>query len=387
MKLVNCPVCGSRCSADIEKCPECGFEIKQYFEQKSDSKNNKKAPVLLIGCAFLAILVAFLVINIIFRNISELANHAENAEPLDEIFSETNMVQEDISTSEVSTAKVPPSEASTSEVSTAEASTSDIDVSGVYSGDDHEILVLSPDGLAYYYCTEIAFTELECPWYIKDDKVYIEFARLHCIVTANVDKKELLFKSDSANWNTELFSRLDVEPEQYLTKALSTHDTNATLNSDGTLTYTLDGISYTLPKTFIDFEDTSDNQSDWSAFIDEDVQSNFVSTVLFYKSFGALPKESSVNDNATDFASRFLTEASTTSYKATTVAGHPGYLCEITGYLNQGFTDLQNYKVSGYIAIFNNESTHNNNYVMLVQYSDRSTDNSTVFGEILKSAR
>ncbi len=372
MKLVNCPVCGSRCSADIEKCPECGFEIKQYFEQKSDSKNNKKAPFLLIGCAFLAILVAFLVINIIFRNISELANHAENAEPLDEIFSETNMVQEDISTSEVSTA---------------EASTSDIDVSGVYSGDDHEILVLSPDGLAYYYCTEIAFTELECPWYIKDDKVYIEFARLHCIVTANVDKKELLFKSDSANWNTELFSRLDVEPEQYLTKALSTHDSNATLNSDGTLTYKLDGISYTLPKTFIDFEDASDNQSNWSAFVDEDVQSDFVSAVLFYKSLGALPKESSVSDNATDFASRFLTEASVTSCKATTVAGHPGYLCEVTGYLNQGFSALQNYKVSGYITIFNNESTHNNNYVMLVQNSDRSTDNSSIFGEILKSAR
>ncbi|MBO5624136.1 MAG: hypothetical protein J5959_21190 [Butyrivibrio sp.] len=367
MKLVNCPVCGNRCSADIEKCPECGFEIRQYFDKKTVSKKNKKVPLLLIGCACLAILAAIFIANTISDNKSELSKHTESAEPLEEIFPETEAVQTNTTSSELLT--------------------SDIDVSGVYSGDDHEILVLSSDGLAYYYCTEIAFTELECPWYIKDDNVHIELSRLHCIVTAKVDEKELLFKSESANWNTELFTRLDVEPEQYLTKALSTHDPNATLNSDGTLTYTLDGISYTLPKTFIDLKDESDNESNWSAFIDEDVQSDFVSGVLFYKSLGSLPKESSVNDYATDFASRFLTDASIVSCTATTVAGYPGYLCEVTGYFNQGFNALQNYKVSGYIAIFNNEDTHNNDYVMLVQNSDRSTDNSTVFGDILKSAR
>ena len=64
----------------------------------------------------------------------------------------------------------------------------------------------------------------------SDDLVYIELSRLHCTVTSKIDEKELLFKSDSANWNTELFTRLDVEPEQYLTKTLSTYDPKATLN-------------------------------------------------------------------------------------------------------------------------------------------------------------
>lgn len=366
MKLVNCPVCGARCSADIEKCPECGFEIRQYFQKRITSNNKKKLPVLLIACACVAILAIILISGIASRNKKELAKHAENAESLEEIFPEAVKTQDDTATSV--------------------APTADIDVSGVYSGDDHEILVLNSDGLAYYYCTEISFTELECPWYIKDDLVYIELSRLHCIVTAKINEKELLFKSDSTNWNTELFTRLDVEPEQYLTKALSTYDPNATLNKDGTITYQLDGISYTLPKSFIDFNDEADNQDNWSAFVDEDAQADYVSSVLFYRALGSLPKESEVKNNAKDFASRFLNEASITSYTATTVAGYPGYLCEVTGYLNKGFAALQNYEVSGYIAVFNNGNTRKNNYVMLVQNANRSIDNSDVFGNILKSA-
>ncbi len=111
-----------------------------------------------------------------------------------------------------------------------------------------------------------------------------------------------------------------------------------------------------------------------------------MSSVLFYRSLGSLPKESDVKDNATDFASRFLNEVSVVSYTATTVAGYPGYLCEVTGYLNKGFSALQGNEVSGYIAVFNNENTHKNNYVMFVQNSNRFIDNSDVFGDILKSA-
>ena len=107
-----------------------------------------------------------------------------------------------------------------------------------------------------------------------------------------------------------------------------------------TLTYQLEGICYTLPKSFIDLEDEADNQPDWSAFIDEDIQADYVSSILFYRSLGSLPKESDVKDNATEFASRFLNEASIVSCTATTVAGHPGYLCEVTGYLNKGFAVL-----------------------------------------------
>ena len=36
MKLVNCPICGTRCSADTEKCPECGFINKNHPSENMD---------------------------------------------------------------------------------------------------------------------------------------------------------------------------------------------------------------------------------------------------------------------------------------------------------------------------------------------------------------
>lgn len=367
MKLINCPICGTRCSADSVVCPECGFEIKNYFEDHKQPQKKAKSVSII---ALLALFIIAIIIAIIFTIMPRSSTNESNSssESLDDIFSDTT-------DSNVDNVSASPSESSVS-----------VDVSGVYSGDDHEILVLNNDGLAYYYCTSIEFTELQCPWYIEDGKVFIDLSRLHCTVVADVDDKELLFKSDSANWNTELFSKLDVEPEQYLTKALKTNDSNATLNYDGTITYNLDGITYTLPKSFIDYKDDFDDMEDCSAFIDQDLQSDYMSSVLFQSAAGAPLDESAAKELSEVFASGFYDNVAVTFCTPTVIAGYQAYLCEITGYLNEGFNKLQNHEISGYISIFYNTDTKNDTFIMMVQYSNRSTDNSSVFGEILKSA-
>lgn len=366
MKLINCPVCGTRCSADIEKCPECGFEIKEYFSENKHPKPAKRNfSALAIGIVLLALTTIIIVSIATQRKISSL-KHTETTESLDELF--------------------PTSESTSEATNITTSDNSNIDVSGVYSGDDHEILVLNSDGLAYYYCVSIEFTELQCPWYVKDGNVYIDFSRLHCTVVAKANEKELLFKSDSANWNTELFTRLDVEPEQYLTKGLSTNDENAKLNPDGTLTYTLDGITYTLPKSFIDMEDDFDTMEDTSAFIDQDVQSNYLSTALFQKISGNQLNSESAKDALTAFVSGFYNDITVSECTITEVAGHQGYISNVTGYLNQGFSRLQNYEITGFVIVFYNEKTHNNNFIMMVQSANRSIDNTDAFGGILKSA-
>ncbi len=366
MKLINCPVCGTRCSADTEKCPECGFEIKEYFSDKKQPQPKKKNVSALIAGIALLVFVIVLVISLTAQKKIGNLKHTEPTESLDELF--------------------PSSESATVTSSTNTTDSSGINVSGVYSGDDHEILVLNSDGLAYYYCVSIEFTELQCPWYVKDGNVYIDFSRLHCTVEAKVDDKELLFKSDSANWNTELFTRLDVSPKQYLTKKLSTHDKNATLNYDGTLSYTLDGITYTLPKSFIDLEDDFDTMENTSAFIDQDVQHNYLSSIVFQKLSGKSLDEESSKDAITTFVSSFYNDITVSDCTATKVAGHNGYISEIGGYLNKGFSRLENYEINGFVVVFYNEKTSNDNFIMMVQSSNRDIDNTDIFGEILRAA-
>ena len=331
MRLVNCPICGTRCSADIEKCPECGFEIRKYFESENVSSIRKKQPPIMAACALGAILI------LVFMFLS--------------------------------------------------FSTSGIDVSGVYSGDDNEILVLNSDGLAYYYCFDIQYTELECPWYIKDGTVYIELSRLHCTIFANIDKKELIFKSNSINWNTEVFTRLNVKPEQYLTKIPSTNDPKATLNRDGTISYTNDDITYILPKMFMDMEDDFDSKDDTSIFIDQDVQSDYIASATFHSSKGNDLTQPLAETLAHIFASGFYENTTISNCTVIEIAGHTGYRFELTGFLNKGFKPLEGHEMDGYIIIFYNESTGNNNYLMLVQTSNRDIDDTAVFEEILQSAR
>ncbi|SEA49558.1 hypothetical protein SAMN05216349_11455 [Oribacterium sp. KHPX15] len=354
MRLVNCPICGKRCSADTEKCPECGFEIRQYFESNNVPEKRKKKP------HFGAVCILCVIVFVFFTSIFILVRNSSKPK-MDTIYKESTVGL---------------------------VSNKNIDVSGVYSGDDNEILVLNSDGLAYYYCIDIQYTELACPWHIKDDTVYIELSRLHCIIFAKIDdEKELIFKSDSSNWNPELFTRINLEPEQYLTKIPATNDPKATLNRDGTISYTNDGTTYILPKMFMDFKDEFDSKEDSSCFIDQDTQSNYIASVVFHCSEGRELTLPLAEKLAQIFGSRFYENITISNSTKLEICGHQGYRFKATGYLNKGFNTWEGYEMDGSIIIFYNESTGNNNYIMMSQTSNRALDDTELFEDILKSAR
>lgn len=45
MALINCPECGRQVSSQAEKCPGCGFPIRNYAENFQNSKRRKEKSI------------------------------------------------------------------------------------------------------------------------------------------------------------------------------------------------------------------------------------------------------------------------------------------------------------------------------------------------------
>ncbi len=428
MRLINCPKCGCRCSDQNNCCPECGFELNEYFTTKTDKPTCFKSFLLFVS-GILILVCILLAVLFVFRfthkdNTDENTVSPDYAEPImenstekvesDDIISDTSTIAsntnnnttvinnyainntplyEDDSEEDIPSDKTQSSEndnSSNPDVTSEEDIKRDYsvsDVSGVYSGDDHEILVLDTDGLAYYYCIQIECTDLQCPWYIEGNKVYIDLARLHCTVYADITENELIFKSNSLNWNTELFTRINVEPKDYLNQKLVTHDPHATLNIDGTITYSLDNITYIVPKTYLDYEDEFDFDSDSSAFVEPNADLNYASTILFYRESGDKLSGINVENHITNFASSFYDDVQISKYDSISIAHNSATLYIVTGYQNSGFQALQATPVTGYIAAFYNSNSIYTNLIMFMQTANREYDSSDAFLDMLKSAK
>ena len=428
MRLINCPKCGCRCSDQNNCCPECGFELNEYFTTKTDRPTRIRSFLLFVS-GILILICVLLTVLFVFRfthkdNTVEKPVPPDITEPIaenntekiesDDITSDTstialntdnnttvinnyvidNMTQyEDDSEEEVPSYNDQKSEndnSSSTDVTSVEDIKRDYsvsDVSGVYSGDDHEILVLDKDGLAYYYCIQIECTDLQCPWYIEGNKVYIDLARLHCIVYADITENELIFKSNSLNWNTELFTRINVEPKDYLHQKLVTHDPNAILNIDGTITYSLDNITYIVPKTYLDYEDAFDHEADCSAFVEPNADLDYASTIMFYRENGDNLSDINAEKNIKKFALNFYDDVQIGKHENISIAHNSATLYNVTGYQNSGFQALQAMPVTGYIAVFYNNKSSHTNLIMFMQTDNREYDSSDAFLEMLKNAK
>ncbi len=263
---------------------------------------------------------------------------------------------------------------------------------GVYRGNDSDILVISENGSACYYCYDPTFTELDCPWTYQDGKFSIEFSKMHCEVYDAVhenDFSELMLRSDSPNWNAELFVRIDVKPEEYLTRTVLAHDPAITVEQDGSMHFTLDGISFYVPKHYCDFEDDFDDMEDCLAFASLDVQTDYVSSLLFYETFefrsGSLFKNDG-DDLAESFCDRFVDNGQATYSSKATVAGNPALIYDLSGTLNGGFMGLSGYSAAGKLAIILNKKSGKIIYVQFLQATDRQLDYMDDFDRILSEA-
>ncbi len=263
---------------------------------------------------------------------------------------------------------------------------------GVYTGNDLEILVIDDTGLAYYYCIEPQFTELECPWRLENNRLAIDFARMHCTVYANLkdtDGSELILQSDSMNWNTEVFSKIDLKPSEYIERKVELHDPKATLNADGSIDYVMQDINFNIPKTFIDYEDDFDKTEDMSAFIETDVDDQFTSGLLFVK----YPVPVTRIDFDRRYSSIFklfndglLNESSITGINEATVAGYHSYTADVNGRFNKGFSILSGLRVSGKATLIHIPDTNTLVYTALFQTDSRKYDSIPSFEEMLENA-
>ncbi len=263
---------------------------------------------------------------------------------------------------------------------------------GVYTGNDSEVLVLDEDGMAYYYCINNEFTELECPWRLENDRLSIDFARMHCTVYADIydnDYSELIMRSDSRNWNTEVFKKIALEPDDYIGRKIEMYDNAASMNSDGTISYVNQGMKFIIPKNFMDFEDDYDQANDISFFVVVDADVHYTAGLAFLGyATGLTPetKENRIMDEFHKNASNFLSEVSVSDLKPRLVADMPAYTVNVSGRYNKGFGPLSGLKVNGRSALILNNSTRGCIYISILQTDSRFYDINTDFEYILDSA-
>ena len=256
MHLMYCPVCGKRIPFNAPQCPECGFDLSEYTDGEVEKKpRHIKRIISIIALIMIGLILVDVGINV-------WLNTGKTIElPLASSLS---------------------------------------DAVGVYTGDDGDTLVITDTGLAYYFCSSIEFTELECPCNYKDGILSVEFSKMHCLAYANIDNNdfsEILLRSDSKNWNPELFSRVNVSPSDYLKRNVESNDTLVSVEHDGSMTFTLDGLTFSIPKQFRDVEGDFDDDINTVSFVEVDVDSDYTSSLLFYR--GDYPP-------VDDFPNRFM---------------------------------------------------------------------------------
>lgn len=257
---------------------------------------------------------------------------------------------------------------------------------GAYVGNDDEILVIDKSGLAYYYCYSVEYTELECPWEVNDGVFSIYFSKMHCTATADISKgcNELILKSESRSWNSEVFDKISDSVEGYIKQPPSASE-NITVSADGTMFFQVNGMYFTVPKQFIDL---SRAMPGIYAFADVVSDENYCAGLLFaYMDFidnTTLPDRYS--SHAEKFAGSFMTNVQTGYPHIVTINNIVSYCINVSGLLNEDFDKLENDIYSGQIYIIPSDNDKGAIYVMMIQTIAKHQDDQSVFNDIINSS-
>ncbi len=361
MHIMNCPVCGKRIPINSPQCPECNINLTEYSQDNNYSKPRfGKRSVLLI----VILMVFLLIIDVGIYYMNNIANTS----------SESPIAEE---------SRLSDSSPNTSTTPSTEPTLVPTDTSGpvgVYRGNDGNILVLNEDGFAYYYCSDIEYTELKCPWEYKDGRLNIQFYKMHCVAYSDIDKEnfsEILLRADSQNWNDELLKRLNVSPDTYLDRKVESCNPSVTVNSDGSMFFVLDGVAFTVPKQYWTPPDSVELGENVVEFVDADIDSDYVSVLFFYKD------DSPAEEN---FPSRFLNGVKTNNKSNIDVAGRNATTCDIKGTFNTGFPTLSGIPQTGTFTTIPNPDGESVLYVLMLQTENRDLDNSDSFTDILNNS-
>lgn len=374
---MNCPICGKRIPFNSPQCPECGFDLTEYTQETYVKKpRNLKRIISIIALALIVLVLIDVGINMWINT----GHKVETASIDVDTFTPISTAIPGATVTPVLTETPAPSPTATPSPTAIVEPVDYTDPVGVYRGDDGNVLVLNDDGLAYYYCEDIEFTELELPWEYKDGRLDVYFSKMHCDAYATMEKddfSEILLRAESENWNAELFKRINVKPEDYIGRAVESYDSAVTVNSDGSMSYTLDGITFTVPKQFRNPPNVTELGPNATTFIDNDVDTDYISAILFYQD--SAPAEE-------DFPSRFLENIEMGKQTETTVAGRSAKTCSVKGSFNTGFPTMSGMRQAGTLTIISNPDSKNVVYVLMLQAENRPFDNTEAFKKILSTA-
>ncbi len=282
---------------------------------------------------------------------------------------------------------------------------------GVYEGNDKEKLVIAENGLAYYYCSSVEYTEVQCPWTQSNDEITISLSVMHCDITASTKNgfKELIFKTKSLNWNTEVFEKVSNDAESAIINPPPASNKYVLLNEYGDKQFILDNILFTVPKQFRvgsveDFSAISLGKNtfykygldskDFLVFLDCDAGESlyseaFIAPIFIYKfSLQDIDKAlQNPKDTVSEYTGGFLDKLQINYTDTVDIAGRNCTIVSINGILNSGFGGLMDYIMTGYIVLLPAQDNSGMIFIQMIQRAGMKIDDIPLFNQILENAK
>ena len=246
--------------------------------------------------------------------------------------------------------------------------------------------------LAYYYCYSVEFTELQCPWTLQDNTLTITLSVMHCDITADTSNgyDELIFRSDSLNWNTEVFERTDLKVEDCIQDPPPIIENFVFFMENGQKQVVIDNILFTIPKYY---RPLMDNFPTTISFMDDDIHSytaegSFVSTISFvlmsnlvWDAFAKDPLETT-----RVYMSSFMSTIQMGSSESVSIAGRDSFMVSFSGLYNEGYSKFANYINEGYLLIIPKKDGNGILFIQLIQAAGKWRDNDIDFHKFVEFA-
>lgn len=260
---------------------------------------------------------------------------------------------------------------------------------GTYVGNDGEKLVIADNGLAYYYCNDKTYSEVQCPWNIVDNILTIQLSKLHCKISDDVITKDfssIELKSDSRNWNDETFEKISSDVETYIISPPPAASSYIEVMEDGVLTFDIGSFCIYVPKQFRDIGNIANISPEKYMLIDVNADTGFAAAVVAEintNSGSPFPEMSDAAEIAKIYANSFLDNVNAGKVKKISIAGEDAFESKITGDLNAGFTELKGRTCTGKVVIINDSESNSTVYMFMIQTVGTGEDDGDAFQYIL----
>lgn len=334
--MAFCSECGAKIEDGSKFCPECGKKCvikSDSLESKIDVNKNHSSfgskkwvlPIIIgaAGLIIVGIIIAVIITSVYKRNIYDRSTNIQDEESSEEQF---ESVSKDIS-----------------------------GFFGTYDGEDGGGLVICEDGTAYYYCSGTNYSEANCEWHYDDhsNKLTISLTKLHCDIYAELDENnpdELVFESDSINWETEKFTRGDFKTDTYINATQYYGYDGIEVTSKGDFLYSPGGISMIIPKHY-----RIEEAGDYAFFIDTTAEYNGYGASIYIDYYDADFYDSSdfmnycdneAPDDAVDLFGMWLDNAEFDKRTSIVIDEANTYCYYVTGVYNSGFSESRNSKAN-----------------------------------------